>query len=537
MILSIFVFRNYPSLSIMKVRYCAFLLSAVSICLTGVLQAQETTIYVIDPKVKYQEIDNFSASDAWRMDFVGKNWPLEKKEHIADLLFKHEFDKDGHPKGMALSNWRVNIGAGSYENRENHEVTSTWNRTECFLSPNGTYDFTKQAGQQWFMNAARERGMNDFLFFTNSAPYFMTRTGSTLSADKECINLRNDKFDDFAHFLIRCVQHFRENGYHIKYVSPLNEPNVEWHTNSWQEGTFATKSDIYKMVAELDKAISEKGVNTQIIIPELGELKMLFETDANEKTPDDIIRSMFYKDGAYSVMSFKNLYNCVAAHDYWTAYPPNLLVDIRTRVREALAGNHLNTKFWASEYCILEKNEEITMPPSPVKSINLGLYVARLIHTDLAVANASAWQWWTAVSLNEDVPIQLLPLEGASGESVKYDGKVVPTKMFWATANYSFFIRPGMHRIDVRASNKDVTPLEAATSLMLSSFTDGSQIVTVIVNYAETDQNISLKCDQARKGKLYVTSIDKDLRYIGKHSLKTLSIPARSIVTVVMDGE
>ena len=519
----------------MKKPYRLFLLSVLSFCTAVGLKAQETTTYVIDKNIKYQEIDNFSASDAWRMDFVGKNWPREKKEHLADLLFKREFDKNGNPVGMALTNWRVNIGAGSYENRENNEVTSTWNRTECFLLPDGSYDFTKQAGQQWFMNAARERGVNDFLFFTNSAPYFMTRTGSTLSGDSEYINLQDDKFDDFANFLVRCVQHFMENGYNIKYVSPLNEPNVEWHTNSWQEGTYATKADIYKVVAELDKAISENGVDTKIIIPEIGEMKMLFEVDANEKTPDDIIRSMFYDDGAFSVMPFKNLYNCLAAHDYWTAYPPSLLVDIRTRTRDLLAGNGHNTKFWASEYCILEKNEEITMPSSPVKSINLGLYVARLIHTNLAVANASAWQWWTAVSLNEDVPVWLLPLEGESGESVKYDGRVVTTKMFWATANYSFFVRPGMRRIDVRAFNKEVTPLEAATSLMVSSYTDGSQVVTVFVNYADTDECISLECDNAMEGKLYVTSIDKDLQYIGKHKLKSLTIPARSIVTVVVE--
>ena len=517
----------------MKIRYWAFLLSLL--CLSVGLNAQETTVYVIDKDIKYQEIDNFSASDAWRMDFVGKNWPSEKKEHIADLLFKHEFDKDGNPIGMALTNWRVNIGAGSYENRGNNEVTSTWNRTECFLLPDGRYDFTKQAGQQWFMNAARERGVNDFLFFTNSAPYFMTRTGSTLSGDNVCVNLQKDKFDDFARFLVSCVQHFTEGGYNIKYVSPLNEPNVEWHTNSWQEGTFATKADIYRMVAELDKAISESGANTKIVIPEMGEMKMLFEVDADERIPDDIIRSMFYDDGAYSVMQFKNLYNCLAAHDYWTAYPPSLLVDIRAQVRDSIAGNGRDTKFWASEYCILEKNEEITMPPSPVKSINLGLYVARLIHTNLAVANASAWQWWTAVSLNEDVPIQLLPLEASSGESVKYDGRVVTTKMFWATANYSFFVRPGMRRVDVRSLDKEVSPLEAATSLMLSSYTDDAQVVTVIVNYADVDKKISLECDNARKGKMYVTSIDKDLQYIGKHRLKSLTIPARSIVTVVID--
>ena len=131
----------------MKIRYIAFWLLEFVFCQAGGLKAQESIAYVIDQKIQYQEIDNFSASDAWRMDFVGKNWPLEKREHIADLLFKREFDKDGNPKGMALTNWRVNIGAGSYENRENNEVTSTWNRTECLLSPNGTYDFTKQAGQ------------------------------------------------------------------------------------------------------------------------------------------------------------------------------------------------------------------------------------------------------------------------------------------------------------------------------------------------------------------------------------------------------
>ena len=517
----------------MRVGFCVFLLSLLGLSIG--LNAQETLIYTIDKSVKYQEIDNFSASDAWRMDFVGKNWPLEKKEHIADLLFKREFDKDGNPMGMALSNWRVNIGAGSYENRENNEVTSTWNRTECFLSPDGGYDFTKQAGQQWFMNAARERGMNNFLFFTNSAPYFMTRTGSTLSGDNSGINLRNDMFDDFARFLVHTVQHFRDNGYNVKYVSPLNEPNVEWHTNSWQEGTFATKADIYRMVAELDKAITESGADTKIIIPEMGEMKMLFEVAENERIPDDIIHSMFYDDGAYSVMQFKNLYNCLAAHDYWTAYPPSLLVDIRAQVRDSLAKNNRDTKFWASEYCILEKNEEITMPSSPTKSINLGLYTARIIHNDLVLANASAWQWWTAVSLGEDVPIQLLPMKDSKQETVKYDGIISPTKMFWTTANYSFFVRPGMKRIDVKPVGQKVSDVEAATSLMVSSFTDGKEVVSIIINYTEQDAPLELQLDECRKGKVYVTSIDKNLEYTGEHDLNTLSIPARSVVTVVTD--
>ena len=503
------------------------------VALAGTISAQSIKGYVVDKNITYQEIDNFSASDAWRCHFVGKYWPQEKKEEIADLLFKREFDEKGNPKGMALTNWRVNVGAGSYENREAKEVNNSWNRTECFLLPDGTYDFSKQAGQQWFMKAAKERGVNNFLFFTNSAPYFMTRSGATVSTDRNYINLQEDKFDDFARFLVNCTKHFRGLGYDVNYISPINEPNVEWHTNAFQEGSFATKSDIYRLVAELDKVIEEEQVETKILIPELGELKYLFEVDSAANMPDDIIHSMFYKNGEYSVLGFKNLFNCVAAHDYWTAYPPKLLVDIRTDLRKALEQNGHQTKFWASEYCILEKNKEITMEPSPIKSINLGLYVARIIHSDLALANASAWQWWTALSMGEDVPIQLLPMKDSSTESIKYDGIISPTKMFWTTANYSFFIRPGMKRIDVKPTHI-VSDLEAATSLMVSSYTDNKEIITVIINYTDKEEQLDLKCEKAKTGKLYVTSIDKNLEYVGEHALKKLSIPARSVVTVVV---
>jgi O-glycosyl hydrolase len=503
------------------------------VALAGTISAQSIKVYVVDKNITYQEIDNFSASDAWRCHFVGKYWPQEKKEEIADLLFKREFDEKGNPKGMALTNWRVNVGAGSYENREAKEVNNSWNRTECFLLPDGTYDFSKQAGQQWFMKAAKERGVNNFLFFTNSAPYFMTRSGATVSTDRNYINLQEDKFDDFARFLVNCTKHFRGLGYDVNYISPINEPNVEWHTNAFQEGSFATKSDIYRLVAELDKVIEEEQVETKILIPELGELKYLFEVDSAANMPDDIIHSMFYKNGEYSVLGFKNLFNCVAAHDYWTAYPPKLLVDIRTDLRKALEQNGHQTKFWASEYCILEKNKEITMEPSPIKSINLGLYVARIIHSDLALANASAWQWWTALSMGEDVPIQLLPMKDSSTESIKYDGIISPTKMFWTTANYSFFIRPGMKRIDVKPTHI-VSDLEAATSLMVSSYTDNKEIITVIINYTDKEELLDLKCEKAKTGKLYVTSIDKNLEYVGEHALKKLSIPARSVVTVVV---
>lgn len=499
------------------------------------LVAQNCRIYVVDTQTTYQQIDNFSASDAWRIHFIGKHWPVEKRNQLADWLFSTDFDEKGNPRGMGLSNWRVNIGAGSYDHRDyEKEVKDTWNQTECFLAPDGTYDFSKQAGQQWFMNAARKRGMNNFLFFTNSAPYFMNRSASTVATDNHSINLMGDKMNDFSEFLACCVRHFQKQGYGVNYISPINEPDVEWNTNSMQEGTAATKNDIRNVVLALDKAITDKGLKTKIIIPEVGDFKYLFEVSDSERVPDDMIHAFFSKKAPYDVSSCKNLYNCVAAHDYWSAYPPSLLVDMRTKVRNALDKHGLGTKFWASEYCILEKNEDVSMPDSPQKSISRALYVARLIHMNLTVANASAWQWWTAVAFGEEVPVRMGTKPGASFESLKYNGELFANKLLWATANFSFFIRPGMKRVKVGWLNGQSTPLEDATSLMVSSFVGKDKLVTVFINYSTQDERVKLKCELAKKGKMYLTAIDKDLAYQGEKALNNLCVPARSIATVVV---
>ena len=45
---------------------------------------------------------------------------------------------------------------------------------------------------------------------------------------------------------------------------------------------------------------------------------------------------------------------------------------------------------------------------------------------------------------------------------------------------------------------------------------------------------MELKLDKAKKGKVYVTSMDKNLEYAGEQGLKKLVVPARSVVTVVI---
>ena len=51
----------------------------------------------------FQTIHSFGASDCWTIKYIGKNWPLAKRNQIADLLFSKDFDANGDPKGIGLS--------------------------------------------------------------------------------------------------------------------------------------------------------------------------------------------------------------------------------------------------------------------------------------------------------------------------------------------------------------------------------------------------------------------------------------------------
>jgi hypothetical protein len=71
----------------------------------------------------------------------------------------------GQPKGIGLSLWRFNIGAGTAEQGAASGIKDEWRRAESFLNNDGTYNWDKQAGQVWFLKAAKERGVNEFLAF------------------------------------------------------------------------------------------------------------------------------------------------------------------------------------------------------------------------------------------------------------------------------------------------------------------------------------------------------------------------------------
>ncbi len=132
----------------------------------------------------------------------------EKQNQIADWLFSTENDANGQPKGISMSLWRFNVGAGSTEQGENSQIASPWMRAECFLNPDGTYDWNKQQRATQFPETGKkERGVNKFLAFLNSPPVYYTQNGlATNTGRGGTANLKLDCYEKYARFLADVVQ-------------------------------------------------------------------------------------------------------------------------------------------------------------------------------------------------------------------------------------------------------------------------------------------------------------------------------------------
>lgn len=185
-------------------------------------QESPETPLALQPERRYQVIENFGASDAWSMDPIGREWSLENKNRLADLLFSRD-------KGIGLSLWRFNIGAGSRWT-DGNSLWDPWRGAEAFKrSEDSAYNWTRQAGQQWFLKAARDRGVRQFLACAYSPPVWMTANGHAYcDARTGSTNLKPGSEGAFARYLADVLARFARQGMPFQYLSPANEPQWAW---------------------------------------------------------------------------------------------------------------------------------------------------------------------------------------------------------------------------------------------------------------------------------------------------------------------
>jgi O-glycosyl hydrolase len=501
-------------------------------------QTPPDAVVSIDGTVRYQTIDNFGASDAWSMDPLGKHWSEENKNKVADLLFSRE-------KGIGLSAWRFNIGAGSTE--ADQSIPDPWRRSEAFkLTEDGDYDWSKQSGQQWFLQAAKDRGVDTLIAFVNSPPVWMTKNGNARpDPESGSTNLKDGYEVQFAAFLVDVLEHFKEQGLEFDYISPINEPTWDWN-NAWQEANRYNNDDLKKVILELYRQLQENGITSQISAPDGVEITSLLDDEYFQKfagggtysSGANSLGTGKYKEYIKELLGDPELKKAVgskiASHSYWSDYSnpgDDRLVKLRELLHENLKHYGDDVKYWVTEYCIMGD-----YGPGRDLGIEPALHVARTIHFDLTEANAAAWQWWTAVS-KVDYKDGLIYTDFHNPGN---EQNILTSKILWVLGNYSKFIRPGAERIELSGLSED-----ANSGLLGSAYVhQGEQSLSaVFVNDSDQDKVVKLSLNGIGLEKAvsvlhsYVTTSELDLErgedasVLEDGSFQAV-IPAKSVVTL-----
>ena len=490
-----------------------------------------------------QTMESFGASDAWQCNFIGKNWPSDKRNKMADLLFSRELDADGNPKGIGLSLWRFNLGAGSAEQGDASDITDEWRRTECFTTNGVAYDMNKQAGQVWFMKAAKERGVEKLLAFTNSAPVYLTQNGKAHASIKEFYNLKEGKMPELADFWATSLDKLKtEHGLTIDYVSPFNEPQYEWD-GSGQEGSPATNTNIYSFVNVLSPKLQAKGLTAQIVVGEAGAYEALYKTVSGKESRSNQIDFFFGANSTKKITGLTNVKKTISGHSYWQAWPLSELVSSRQQAASRIQSTG-GVSLWSSEYCVLESPGTSELPGGGGAGRDLGmslaLWTARIISTDIAVGGVTSWQWWTAISRG-DYKDGLIHVDdnasNGAGDSnyCKNDGYIRDSKTLWALGNFSFFVKPGMVRVQIPT----IDNATSVNGVMITAYKDAAtkKLVVVAVNISKSTKAYKLNLAGGaladNKFTPYTTSETLSLKKGVAVDASNFVIPAKSIVTYV----
>ena len=520
-----------------------FLMSALLCCMTGQVKAQQVTQFSVTNH-QQQTIDGFGASDAWSMWRIGE-WEDSLQQQVADWLFSSEIFADGSPKGIGLSIWRFNAGAGSATQGDSAQINHD-TRTEYF---------EKQTGQRRFLKLAKDRGVPTFLAFYNSPPVHLTQNGlATNTGRGGTFNLKADAYDDFAAYIADMLQAAeREDDIHFDYVCPVNEPDGHWNwLGPKQEGSPATNREIAHIAREMNREFQQRGITTKILVNESSDFRCMYATHQTDWQRGYEIQAFWNPDSTDTyVGNLPSIARVMAGHSYWTntpilkpgdrGYERTGLYGFRKRLKDEF--DKVDVEFWMTELCIMSNDEEIHGGGGFDFSMEEALYVARVMHYDLTVANARSWQWWRAAGGNYKDGLIRMYVKGersggrGQGRGMVQTNMVRDSKLMWTMGNFSRFVRPGAVRLSMEG-NMEID------GLMLSAYknTDGA-LAIVAINYSKEDRPISINLSplnlKSSTATAYRTSDveGESLKNVGKVDLKKTTLPARSVTTFYLTSK
>lgn len=345
--------------------------------------------------------DGWGTSLCWFGNAVGR-WSEPRRSEIANALFSAE--------GLGLTVVRYNIGGGDHPE---HRHMPWFRQMEGFQDAAGQWRWEADPGQRWMLEAARRRGAQRFEAFSNSPPYWMTRSQCASGApDGNHDNLKDGAEEAFSVYLATVVKHFRtEQGIRFDTLAPMNEPWTDyWRAGHNQEGCHFDPASQQWLILTLRRVLDREG---------LGDVGIAASEETN------------YRKAIESWRSFDEATRaCVAqvnAHAYDTAQ--------RTELRDLIAA--------AGKPLVMSEVDGSGDHRHDPDSMIPALGLARGIIDDLRELRPLRWIFWQAV---EDWEAQRasnanwgLVLADLAGSSERWR----LTKKYHALAQFSRFIRPG----------------------------------------------------------------------------------------------
>lgn len=402
---------------------------------------------------KLKILKGFGGSAAW--------WSPQIKDEktardVAALLYGDD--------GLKMNIYRYNVGGG-YENN-NLRMANPWRKVESFMEKDGSYNWEKDEYGVGMMKAALDTGNIDTLiFFVNSPHFAHTVSGQTSGGFTEYFsNLDKNKYDDFAKYLIDIAEHFIEEGYPVKYISPINEPQWKWGGDYvWQEGCHYEPQEVKACFLAFARELERRKSSLLLYGPESGNISDLTKEYYNLLASDE--RIMKYLD-------------VFAYHSYGSDD------DIQNKIQfgEWAEKNVKTPRFDMSEWCELPcKND--------TESIESALIMARIIGEDLIYSRADSWTAWVCAN----------QWDNAVRDGKCYsDGLLVAKDDFsdyyramryYAVAHYSKYIPSGSISLDIgyNTSRKfSVFAFETpdkSTVLVVSNSSNASRVLEPDIAY------------------------------------------------------
>ncbi|MCR5718582.1 MAG: discoidin domain-containing protein [Oscillospiraceae bacterium] len=490
---------------------CMLCAAALALPVLPSQKAAAASSVTISPDTTYAAnngvFEGWGTSLCWWANRVGYSDSLSQK--AADAFYGDD--------GLRMNIARFNIGGGDDPNH--HHITRTDSNMPGYtVWRNGRfeYDWNQDARQRNVLLRSIEACGDDMIveMFSNSPPYYMTKSGCSSGGDNPgANNLKDDMYDDFADYLAEvCLHYEKDFGVHVQSVEALNEP----YTNYWgknspkQEGChFDIGNSESKIILELQRAMNQRGLG-DVLIAGTDETSIDTQIDAFKALSGDA----------------KAAVDRIDTHTYggWK----------REELRDTAiaAGKNL----WMSEVdggATAGKNNG---------EMGAALWLAERITIDMNGLNPSAWILWQVIDnhiskdgMNGNKDKGMVNVNGGYWGCAVADhdnNKIICTKKYYAFGQFTRYIRPGM--IMLRSGSNTVAAFDPETG----------RVVVTAFNKEGSAQDLSVRLSGFEK----VGSSAQVIRTSNSESwaelpaqpldgtLLKVSLAPNSVTTFLIDG-